>query len=218
MKENRHRIAVNKANLRKMEEIWDLHAICLQKIKALAAYGDDCKGMAIGMLAIVAWEAVGKLNPLAEQYPDLVVPLARNTVYWPALISHKQSVKKENRDLLVKLQVGKGGISSSGKWQPDALSTRGAFNVLSWGESFRLPKLTASNKKKWFNRAWALMIQLGFKPEEHRELARLATSKAVKKPKYCKTLHARTRVANMRAEIKRRIWEAFDHVFSPPRK
>jgi hypothetical protein len=216
LEDSNRKLALAKTNLRKMEDMWDLCVICVQKIKALAAYGDDGQSDAIGMLGIIAQEAVVKLNRLAEHYPDLPAPFTRNTLVWPAFISHKRSVKKANLELLEKLQVGKA--FSSVKWQLDAPSTLWAFIVHSLGLLLVRPRLTASNKKKWFDQAWTSMLQHGFRPEERPELAKLAACKAAKTPKYCKTLRSRTRSANMRAEIKRRVWEAFDHLLTPPRK
>ena len=49
-------------------------------------------------------------------------------------------------------------------------------------------------------------------PENVEKLAALGKGKATKKPKYCKKLHKATRDANVRAEIKDRIWDAFDNL------
>jgi len=51
-----------------------------------------------------------------------------------------------------------------------------------------------------------------WKPEKDPRVANLGKSKATKKPKYCKRLHAATQRANARAAIKAKLWTMFDVV------
>ena len=72
--------------------------------------------------------------------------------------------------------------------------------------------LTKAAKRGLFERLWEQELASGLVPENVEKLAALGKWKATKKPKYCKKLHKATRDANVRAEIKDRIWDAFDNL------
>jgi hypothetical protein len=181
----------------------------------LAEAGDK---LSVTMLAMLAVITVDALNSIAKRRPELILPFSRNGVSWPALISRKRAFIRENNELMDTLQLGKGGIYSERKWQPAAATTQAAIGLLINAQSKRtalhLPPLTKRTKRRWFEVSWKDFLDRGIKPEESEKLARLGNSKATKTPKYCKHLFKRTRDANVRAEIKARVWDAFDQLIA----
>jgi hypothetical protein len=144
---------------------------------------------------------VQSLKDLAERKPELLVPIARRQLVWPAFIGRKTDFQKQNAQLMDKLQLGKESGYSEREWQPNSASTRAANLVYQWGKwkksEWGLPKLTRKNKKAWFNKVWRCLIEeLHIVPEKGPMLSRLSGS-------------AKTPAA-MRAEIKRQTWKAFD--------
>lgn len=120
------------------------------------------------------------------------------------------------------LQLGKDSFFSNRKWHPSAPFTQAAAALYTIGQALerggRLPPLGPKSKRQWFEESWntllSVAIKVGIKPEESEFLASLGKSKAKKKPKYCKELHEKTRDSNVRAEIKARVWDAFDKLIA----
>jgi hypothetical protein len=181
----------------------------------LAKAGDKLSVTTLVMLADITIYA---LNSIAERRPHLILPFSRNAVAWPALISRKRALIRANNKLMDTLQLGRGGIYSERGWQLAAPSTQAAIGLLINAQSKRtalhLPPLTKKTKRRWFEVSWKDFLDRGIKPEESKKLARLGKSKATKTPKYCKHLFKRTRDANVRAEIKARVWDAFDKLIA----
>jgi hypothetical protein len=173
----------------------------------LAKEGDK---IAVSLLVLIASTTVGALNSLP---PMLIRPHSRKLFAWPAFISRKRAGKLANEKLMDLLQLGEGSVFSKRGWQFAAPSTRAALNLLILdqlaGHTWPLPPLTTETKRVWFEASWKRLLKGGFKPEENKLLAPLGKSKATKKPKYCKELHKGTRDANVRAEIKARVWGCF---------
>src|SRR5262245_5351171 len=167
----------------------------------------------------LAHELVLVLNSIVKLRPELGRWLARYTFMWPALISHKRQVRQKNEELLNTLHLGEGGIFSAGEWHLDAPSTRAALGLFYMGLSRTTaglcPRLSRENKKEWFDDNWKWQLAYGYKPEHNPMASKLRASKAKKKPKYCKRLHPATQLANVRAEIKARVWRAFDKIIIP---
>lgn len=206
--------------IEELAKIKERHRVCddatrnVRDLIGLAADGDK---VVVYTVFILACQLVAELDSIVEVRPTLGRLLARDMFFWPTFISRKRSVRQANEKLLKTLQLGKGGIFSESEWQLKALSTRGVFGLFRIG-SLRAgaelgPRLTRENKKKWFDETWDWLLGNGFKPE--RTLGKLGGSKARKKPKYCKRLHPATQLANLRSEIKSRVWQAFDKIFHP---
>jgi hypothetical protein len=168
------------------------------------------------MLAI---QLLDGLDSIVKARPKLGRWLARDTIMWPAFISRKRPLRQANEELLSTLQLGSGGRFSDGEWHLGAPSTRASMMVLYVGqqraEARQGPRLSRKNKKKWFDDNWNWLLTKGFMPEQHDVLRKLSGSKARKKPKYCKNLHPATQLANVRSEIKARVWQAFDKMLYP---
>jgi hypothetical protein len=181
----------------------------------LAEAGDK---LAVTTLVMLADITVHALNSIAERRLDLILPFSRNAVAWPALISRKRPLTRANNKLMDTLQLGRGEIYSERGWQLAATSTQAAISLLINAQSKRtalhLPPLTKRTKRRWFEVSWKDFLDRGIKPEESEKLARLGNSKATKTPKYCKHLSNRTRDANVRAEIKARVWDTFDKLIA----
>lgn len=181
----------------------------------LAEAGDK---LSVTMLVMLAATTVDALDSIATRRPDLILPFSRNLIAWPALISRKRALIRANNKLMDTLQLGRGGIHSEREWQPAAPSTQAAMGLLINAQvqrtALHLPPLTKRTKRRWFEVSWKDFLDRGIKPEESEKLARLGKSKATKTPKYCKHLFKRTRDANVRAEIKARVWDAFDKLIA----
>ena len=166
---------------------------------------------------LLAQQLVGGLNSIVLARPELGRWVARNAFMWPAFISRKRPLRQANEELLNILHIGECGIFSSRQWQLDAPSTWAAIGVFYAGVSRamagRCPQLSRKNKKQWFDETWDWLLANGFKPEQ--TFGKLGGSKARKKPKYCKRLRPATQLANLRSEIKSRVWQAFDRIFHP---
>ena len=189
----------------------------------LIRFAEGGNELSIGTLLIIATLSIGALNGnVLEKYPDIVRRLSRMDFAWPGMISRKRSLIEANEKLMNNLQLHEGSnIFSQKKWQLSKPSTQAALALLlprlrKEDLSVR-PPLTKKEKREWFDEAWEGILASGIRPEHVEKLAALGKSKATKRPKYCKNLHPATRDANVRAEIKRRIWKAFDNLVTDAR-
>jgi hypothetical protein len=160
---------------------------------------------------------VESLKHLAERKQELLIPIARRQLVWPAFISRKSAFQKQNAELMNKIQLGKESGYSEGEWQPDSPSTRAANLVYQWGKwkksEWKLPTLTRKNKRKWFDKVWRCLIKkLHIIPEQDALLRLLGKSAKM----YYKREDSEKRAPlAMRAEIQRQIWKAFDRLVLP---
>lgn len=79
-----------------------------------------------------------------------------------------------------------------------------------------LPDLAENTKRRWFEAAWEDGIELGWKPEEDEKWKVLGKS-AIGKKSISRGMAQQTegmKRDDVRAEIKRRVWEAFDKLIS----
>jgi hypothetical protein len=182
----------------------------------LAADGNRLVAYTVFMLA---GQLVDGLGSIVKVRPKLGRWLARDTFMWPAFISRKRPLKQANEKLLNTLQLGKGETFSDREWHLGAPSIQAAMKLFIAGhwrtEARRGPRLSRKNKKQWFDDNWNEIFGDDFPPEQIHLLRKLGASKARKKPKYCKHLHPATQLANVRSEIKARVWQAFDKMFYP---
>jgi hypothetical protein len=166
---------------------------------------------------MLAHQLVVGLNSIVKVRPELGRWLARNAFMWPAFISRKRRLRQANEELLNTLHLGEGGIFSVGEWHFDAPSNEAALGVFYVGTWRAIAGqrlwLSRENKKQWFAENWNWLLDNGFKPEQSDLVGKLGASKAKKKPKYCKKLRPATQLANLRSEIKSRVWQAFDKIF-----
>lgn len=209
------RLKRKKARIDERLRVCDRAGDSVSDLIRLAEAGDK---LSVTMLAMLAVKTVSALNPIVERRPELILAFSRDGFAWPAFISRKRAFTRANNKLLNTLQVGKGRIYSKRGWQPGAPSTQAAMGLLINAQSKRtalhLPPLIKRTKKRWFEASWKDLLDHGIKPEQSEKLARLGKSKAIKTPKYCKHLFTRTRDANVRAEIKARVWDAFDKLIA----
>jgi len=204
-------IAASEERLRVCEQAWR----GISDLIRLAETGDK---LPVHFLDIITVKSIGALNSIVDRWPKLGRALARDSFAWPALISRKRSLRKANEDLMNKLQLGKGGIYSAREWQLSAPSTQAALKLFIFGQG-RVTKglcqpFAIKVKKQWFQENWNAMVDAGVVPEQSDFLRPLGKSRAKKKPKYCKNLRPATQNANARAEIKSRVWKAFDGLFA----
>jgi hypothetical protein len=162
---------------------------------------------------------VEALESVVKRRPKLGRSIARNTFAWPAMISRNRALIKENEKLIQTLELGKNGVFSAGGRQLSARSTLAALKLFTIGQ-WRVADglcstLTKKNKKRWFDENWKWLVSEVCQPEDTKFFRPLGESKAKRKPKYCKQLHPATQRANIRSEIKTKVWRAFDEIITP---
>ena len=201
---------------RGIEEVEQIRSVTEHSLKDLVFRAGQGQQIAALALVTIVTTAVDDLNSLAEQQPEMFLPVSRKMPGWPAIISRKRADTLRNKGSLVRLEVGNQSIYSQRQWQPSAPTTRVATNVLDLARKMerdgQLPPLTKDTKRGWFEAAWKRALWAGWKPEDDNRLHGISKSKAKKKPKYCKVLHPATRRSNLRAALKAQVWKAFDQV------
>ncbi len=108
-------------DLQCVERVDRLRKTIFDGIAVLHRCAEDGDNIAIAALAWVAADATGRTNAICEKHPELVLPLARNIYTWPAMTSRKSEITRGNKTLIKRIELGRGGIYKSGKWQPGAL-------------------------------------------------------------------------------------------------
>jgi hypothetical protein len=173
-------------------------------------------------LTLIATSAINTLNSLIRERPKLMRRIAFNDIAWPALISHKREVRKANDEILRTLQLKENGnIFSNRKWQLSAPSTQVAISLIArrvfhevWSNT--KPKLTKGEKRDLFEVLWTEMLADGVIPEQSEKMAPLGKGAAGKRPTNRGMSEQTPGMAanDIRAEIKRQVWKAFDSLIA----
>jgi hypothetical protein len=181
-----------------------------------------------GKLVVVLWgiacDLVSALNSIANRRPELVLPISRSVPSWPAFISRKRAFKLMNAKLMNTLQLCEGDVYSQREWRLSARSTQAAVGLFVTAQvskrAWRLPPLTKKNKRIWFEASWNHMLKEGIAPEQSPFLAPLGKS-AVGKKSTSRGMSQQTegmKRDDVRAEIKRQLWNAFDRLIAGAEK
>jgi hypothetical protein len=172
----------------------------------------------LNRLVCIAVHVIQSLNAIAIKTPEMVYPISRIHFLWPALIGRKRFIKQWNERLIRLIQLGTGEKVSMRGWQISAPSTRAALDLFLTAHDFQrdwnLPPLKRENKKKWFEVSWRKMLEEGIVPEEIPWLAPVGKS-AIGKRSISRGMSTQTegmKRDDMRAEIKRQVWNAFEKV------
>jgi hypothetical protein len=199
--------------LRVFEHALKMSAVLTQ----LAKTGDE---LFVKTLHLITLEMVSALNSIAEEQPEIILPISRRQIAWPAFISRKRALKASNAKLMEALQLGEGGPYSKRQWQLSARSTQAAVGLFETArlhkKEWDLPPLTEKNKRAWFEASWKYMLKEGIVPEETPSLAQLGKS-AIGKRSISRGMSDQTegmRRDDVRAEIKRQLWNAFDRLIA----
>jgi hypothetical protein len=168
----------------------------------------------------IAVNAIGALYDIAGKTPEVLRPMARREFGWPALIGRKRFIKQINERLIKSIQLGEGDIFTTRAWQLSAPSTQAALDLFLTARFFRedwnLAPLSEKNKRTWFEVAWQQMLKEGIAPEKVPWLASVGKS-AIGKRSISRGMPEQTdgmRRDDMRAEIKRQVWNAFDKLIA----
>lgn len=216
------RLEIEISQLRETLRVNVLAGISVSDLIHLAEKGDKLSVIQLFMIAV---ETVSAVNSIAQRRPELVLNLSRALFFWPAFISRKRALKLDNAKLMKTLQLGEGGVYSKTRWQPSAPSTQVAFGLFSLAllhkNEWRLPPLAKKNKRTWFEASWNhLLLREGIVPEQTPKLAQLGKS-AIGKKSISRGMPEQTagmRRDDVRAEIKRQIWNAFNTLIAAPEK
>jgi hypothetical protein len=162
--------------------------------------------------AIELWNAacqvVTALNDMAQKRPELFRPIAQQLFFWPGFISRKRAFNRVNTKLLDKIELSVGGPYSSKQWRIEAPSTQFAIRLYLEGQKHAkqlgLPPLTTKkNRQIWFERIWKYAVDnLHIEPEKNPVLAKLGRAAV--------TRNINASAEDIRAEIKKQVWKAFD--------
>jgi hypothetical protein len=167
--------------------------------------------------AIILWNEAHKLvtalNDIAQKRPELLRLVARQTFYWPGFISRKRAFDRKNAEIMDKIELGADSPYSAKKWRISAPTTHLAMQLhlrcRTYEKQWQLPPLTKKTKRLWFEQAWKHMVDdLHFLPENDPVLAKLAKSATRKRSGW--DAKYRGRACDVRAEIKRQVWNAFN--------
>jgi hypothetical protein len=166
---------------------------------------------------------VQQLNEIAKSRPELLVPIARKLIKWPGFISPKHAFQKQNDELINEIQLGVDSPFSPKRWRPSAPTTQMAIDIYklccTYEKQWQLPPLTKETKRLWFDRGWDYRVNvLGIVPEKDPVLARLGKSAARERSgldnKSVLAAKYRGRACDVRAEIKRQVWNTFNRMLS----
>jgi hypothetical protein len=162
--------------------------------------------------AIELWNAacqvVTALNAMAQKRPELLRPIAQQLFFWPGFISRKRAFNRVNTKLMDKIELSVGGPYSSKQWRIEAPSTQFAIRLYLEGQKHAkqlgLPPLTTKkNRQIWFERIWKYAVDdLHIEPEKNPVLAKLGRAAV--------TRNINASAEDIRAEIKKQVWKAFD--------
>jgi hypothetical protein len=169
------------------------------------------------LAAILLWNAacqlVIALHDWAQKRPELLLPITRQTFFFPGFISHKRAFNTDNDKLMERIELGVGGPYSTKQWRLSATSTQVAMFLhllcRTYEKEWHLPPLTKKTKRLWFKRGWNHMVNdLGIVPEKDPHLAKLGKSATRERSGW--DAKYRGHASDVRAEIKRQLWNAFN--------
>jgi hypothetical protein len=194
----------------------------MSDITRLAQAGD---ARMVAKLHQIAVKAIVGLNWLVLKKPEVVRPIARKELCWPALIGRKRSIKQTNDRIIKIIELGADeALFSNRGWQMSAPSTQAAFDLfltaVSYQENWKLPPLTSKTKRTWFEVAWQQMLNDGIEPEKIPWLAPVGKS-AIGKRSISRGMSEQTdgmKRDDVRAEIKRQVRNAFDKLVADATK
>ncbi len=184
----------------------------LQDLFVRADRGD---GLAIRSLVDGAFTAITMLRVIAQRHPDILRPYARRTPVWPDLIGKRKVSMEWNKRLLDTLEVGKES-PFRGKANYKAPATQTAALMRHWLTENRtildLPILIQGTRKQWFEIGWdALLYVSAEHPENDNYLRQIGVhyGQHSKKIGAQKQVTPATREVNIRAGIKKQVWQSF---------
>jgi hypothetical protein len=217
-------ISRNEAEISQIEESLRVWEQARKSASDLIRLAQDGNKLLVRVLWDTACDLVSALNSIAEKQPELLLPISRSIFLWPAFISRKRAFRIENAKLMDRLQLGQGDVYSQREWRLSAPSTKAAVGLFVTAQvrkkAWSLPPLTKKNKRTWFEASWNHMLREGIVPEETPFLAQLGKS-AIGKRSISRGMSEQTegmRRDDIRAEIKRQIWNAFNTLIAGAEK
>jgi hypothetical protein len=165
-----------------------------------------------------AVKIIAILGTIAKCNPDVLRPIARKQLFWPDLIGVKQDSLEKNRWLLKHLEVGKE-CSMRGKWNPKSRATATALSMYTWLQTnqsaLALPRLTQGTSKEWFEAGWTALLDV---TEHHPEKNAFLRKIGQHYGQHSKNIGAQkkvtpaTRETNIRAGIRKQLWQSFQNL------
>lgn len=187
---------------------------------------EEADPRAVDLLLRMAWGCVAALDTLARERPELLQPLARKLIMWPAFIGKKSALsgeRKKRKDgkrslnewLIDTIELG-ADSPHKGNWNPYSPATQAAIGMHKWlgenRETLKLPELTQKTVDCWFELGWkALLAATNWHPEKHeylREIGRHYASHS-KNTGAQKEVTPATRETNIRGGIRKQVRQSF---------
>jgi hypothetical protein len=194
-----------------------LRQIVLPSLAKVAGLSNDGDERAIKLLIDICYIACDYLDALADRRPDLLQPFGRIMAQWPTFIGRKRRMFQDLHETRLKeLQIGAENVFV-GKWQhkqPATIMALAMHKWLSLNESvLRLPEPKKSGAaSRWFDTGWrALLVRTNGHPERDKFLKQLGQRglKRIASRYKGGILPSRSEAVHRRAEIKKRIKQAF---------
>jgi len=137
---------------------------------------------AINLILRTAGDHTESLEILARRNPELLHPVAKLNIKWPAFISRKKMVGKLNTWLIKRLKLAED-CPLNFKWEPESRATATAHHMIDWLEknqtALSLPPLTKQTAMQWFELGWrALMKGTDGQPEKNPYLQKFVIKQA----------------------------------------
>jgi hypothetical protein len=188
----------------------------LSQIETLFHFADNGDAYANRILLDVAMASNLFLESIAGRQPELLRPLARQLLIWPALIGPKSATDEKNKLLLKRLEVAKN-YPYSGKWNPKSPSTKVAIMMERWlqesADILQLPPLrNLAAAKQWFECGWeALSLVTAGAPEKNEFLRKIGLHRekhSEQRGQQTKAT-AKTGETNIRDGIRKQVQQSF---------
>lgn len=158
------------------------------------------------------------LKAIAKKNPDVLRPIARKSLVWPDLIGIKEGSRDNNERLLKHLEVGKE-CSLRGKWNPKSPATQTALFMHTWLNTNQsllgLHRLTQQTRKQWFETGWTALLDVTrHHPEKVSYLRQIGKhyGQHSKNTRAQKHVTPATRESNIRAGIRKQLWQSFQNL------
>jgi len=185
-------------------------------LSRLASRGNQ---LAADRLAEITFCCVKELQALAEAYPHMLRPTARQDIVWPYFVSKWKWYHNYGRGLLDRLEVGKDALFGQG-WHGSAPATMTAMLLRYWvstnARTLGLPALSPETRAIWFEVGWRRLL-FETKGAIHKDpflgkIGRSARHKKNPEKRYMPVLTARMRQQDVTAKIKEIVRKSFFNV------
>jgi len=179
---------------------------------------------AVKLLMEIAEGYTLALNRIAIERPELLRPLARERIMWPALISSKKSQNEEIMPMMKHLELGTQSVMG-GRWHSKSPATVQAACMHRWlldnAKILNLPPFSNGVRRQWFDTAWAALLEVtNNRPDLNPHLAPIGKN-AIGKKSTSRGMAEQTQGMKQHdvvASIKGQLWRSYQNFVRFPTK